>query len=149
MPNLFTQAMYNSIIPLLQAWRGSCPCMNMAIKLNCKHQKMQFKHHQMGLLIIKICYGKSFDTLGCNKAFAFIPTTRMLDFIVGEEGKDGGQCRFLCKKTSATLTMICNNCEQIVLLSFRGSNFNLYYISTSRFAYILYMFKCDVHHLMN
>jgi len=29
---------------------------------------------------------------------AFIPTTQALDFIVGEEGKDGGQCRFHCKK---------------------------------------------------
>jgi hypothetical protein len=27
-----------------------------------------------------------------------IPTTQMHDFIVGEEGKDGGQCNFLCKK---------------------------------------------------
>jgi hypothetical protein len=29
---------------------------------------------------------------------AFIPTIRVLDFIVGEEGKDGGRCCFLCKK---------------------------------------------------
>jgi hypothetical protein len=27
-----------------------------------------------------------------------ILTTRMFDFIVGEEGKDGGRCCFLCKK---------------------------------------------------
>jgi hypothetical protein len=29
---------------------------------------------------------------------AFIPITRMLDFIVGEGGKDGGRCHFLYKK---------------------------------------------------
>ncbi len=29
---------------------------------------------------------------------AFIPTTRMLDFIASEEDKDGGQCCFFCKK---------------------------------------------------
>jgi hypothetical protein len=34
----------------------------------------------------------------CFVEVAFISTTRVLDFIVGEEGKDGGQCRFLCKK---------------------------------------------------
>jgi hypothetical protein len=50
----------------------------------------------MGLLIMKICCGKlSFNTLGCHKGpslveVTFIPTTQVLDFIVGEEGKDGG-----------------------------------------------------------
>jgi hypothetical protein len=59
----------------------------------------------MGLLIMKICCGKSsFDTLGCNRPsprlveVAFILMTRVLDFIIGEEGKNGGQCCFLCKK---------------------------------------------------
>jgi hypothetical protein len=28
----------------------------------------------------------------------FIPLTRVLDFIVGEKGKDGGRCHFLCQK---------------------------------------------------
>jgi hypothetical protein len=28
----------------------------------------------------------------------FIPTIQMLDFIPSEKGKDGGRCRFLCKK---------------------------------------------------
>jgi hypothetical protein len=36
-----------------------------------------------------------------------------------------------------------------MLPSFQGSNFNLYYNFAPRFAYILYMLKCDVHHLMN
>jgi hypothetical protein len=50
----------------------------------------------MGLLIMKICCGKSsFDTLGCNKALALLrlhssPQKKMIDFIVGEEGKDSG-----------------------------------------------------------
>jgi hypothetical protein len=58
----------------------------------------------MGLLIMKICFGKSsFDTLGCNKGpnlveVAFILTTRVFDFIVDEEGKDGGKFCFLCKE---------------------------------------------------
>jgi hypothetical protein len=34
----------------------------------------------------------------CLVEVAFIPTIRMLDFITGEEGKDDGQCCFLCKK---------------------------------------------------
>jgi hypothetical protein len=35
--------------------------------------KNVFKHHQMGLLIMKICCGKlSFDTLGCDKALALL-----------------------------------------------------------------------------
>jgi hypothetical protein len=34
----------------------------------------------------------------CFIEVIFIPTTRVLDFIVGEEGKNGGQCHFLCKK---------------------------------------------------
>jgi len=29
---------------------------------------------------------------------AFTFTTWVLDFIVGEEGQNGGQCSFLCKK---------------------------------------------------
>jgi hypothetical protein len=36
-----------------------------------------------------------------------------------------------------------------MFLSFQGSSFNLYYIYAPRFTYILYMFRCDVHHLMN
>jgi hypothetical protein len=34
----------------------------------------------------------------CLVEVAFIPTTRVLDFIVSEEGKDSGQCHFHCKK---------------------------------------------------
>jgi hypothetical protein len=33
----------------------------------------------------------------CLVEVAFIPTTRILDFIASEKGKDGGQCHFLCK----------------------------------------------------
>jgi len=34
----------------------------------------------------------------CLVEVTFIPTTQVLDFIVGEKGKNGGQCHFLCKK---------------------------------------------------
>jgi len=34
----------------------------------------------------------------CLVEVAFIPTTQVFDFITGEKGKDGGQCRNLCKK---------------------------------------------------
>jgi hypothetical protein len=40
----------------------------------------------------------------------FIPTTQMHDFIVGDEGKDGGQCHFLCKKRIIHLD---NNLQQL------------------------------------
>jgi hypothetical protein len=56
---------------------------------------------------------------------------------------------FFAKNTSSTLTMIYNNRELIMLMSFQGSKFNFYYILAPRFVYILYMYKCDVHHLMN
>jgi hypothetical protein len=34
----------------------------------------------------------------CLVEVTFVPTTRVLDFIAGEEGKNGGQCHFFCKK---------------------------------------------------
>jgi len=34
----------------------------------------------------------------CLVEVAFIPTTRMLDFVASEGSKDGGRCHFLCKK---------------------------------------------------
>jgi hypothetical protein len=40
---------------------------------------------------------------------AFIPTTQVLDFITGEEGKDVDNVIFFAKNTSSTLTMICSN----------------------------------------
>jgi len=36
-----------------------------------------------------------------------------------------------------------------MLPNFQGSNFNFYYILAPRFAYVLYMYRCDVNHLMN
>jgi hypothetical protein len=80
----------------------------------------------------------------------FIPTIWVPHFIVEEEGQDGGQCQFLCKNIAPTLTMICNiNCESIVFASFQGSNFNFYDILALEFACVLYMYRYDVHHLMN
>jgi hypothetical protein len=49
----------------------------------------------MGLLIMKISYGKlTFDTWMqqglCLAKVAFIPTTSVLNFIVGKKNQDGG-----------------------------------------------------------
>ncbi len=134
---------------------GKLPLQNMAIKMNYMHKKRQFKHHQMGLLIMKICCGKSLsDTLGCNKALTLLKlhSSPQLECLISQlvkKVKMVDDVVFFAKNTSSTLTMICNNCKYIMLLSFQGSNFNFYYIFAPRFAYILYMFRCDVHHLMN
>jgi hypothetical protein len=68
----------------------------------------------MDLLIKKICCGKSsfiMEQGPCLVEVTFSPTIRVLDFIASEESKDGGQCHFLAKNTSFSLTMICNNCK--------------------------------------
>jgi hypothetical protein len=80
----------------------------------------------------------------CLVEVAFIPITQVLDFMVGEGGKDGGRCHFLCKKHIIHLD---NDLQQLRIDN--ASKFSSYYIFVPRFAYILCMFKCDVHHLMN
>jgi hypothetical protein len=50
----------------------------------------------------------------CLVEVAFIPTTKMLDFIASEESKDGGQCHFLWKKRNIHLD---NDLQQLQINS--------------------------------
>jgi hypothetical protein len=59
----------------------------------------------------------------CLVKVAFIPTFWMLDFIVGEEGKDGEWCHFLCKKRIIHLD---NDLQQLWIYSvFEFSRFKI------------------------
>jgi len=56
---------------------------------------------------------------------------------------------FFAKKHIIHLDNDLQQSQIIVFMNFQGSNFNLYYIYVPRFTHILYMFRCDVQHLMN
>ncbi len=90
----------------MQAWKGSCyTYMPNQVKLVALENvdwtppNVLFDHEDFlgGIIIWHIGMQQG----PCLVEVAFIPIIWVLDFIANEEfeSQDGGQCRFLCKKT--------------------------------------------------